>query len=270
MSIKNKQQILRTKPIPNNLLSKLIDRVNLLPGNDSLNELQIKSDEISDLLDFFKIRSNYDKANRKTHKARLELNKALDEKPLKFKKYIWGNAKPYINLLKKLNDPEFDLSSFRWKTVEAIKRYEDFRELNEQMRGLASELKYLSNWKDAKIEVNNEQQYIPFEFLTVGAGKVFYEVNEAGIVDFTFDEFSTAIKGIDVRRIRECEICQRIFWAGRIDKTCCSDACANVYHVRGWRDNYKKNKVQINQQGRNNRDQKKNVLRLKEEREMRN
>lgn len=56
-----------------------------------------------------------------------------------------------------------------------------------------------------------------------------------------------ALKDADATRICECQICNRIFWAGRKDQKCCSKRCANVRRVQLWRKNYaEKYKLQRN------------------------
>ncbi|HKA22640.1 MAG TPA: hypothetical protein VKN18_30490 [Blastocatellia bacterium] len=47
------------------------------------------------------------------------------------------------------------------------------------------------------------------------------------------------LEGVDAARIRECLICSHIFWAGRIDKFCCSDKCLAAQRSRKYRDKYK-------------------------------
>lgn len=47
-------------------------------------------------------------------------------------------------------------------------------------------------------------------------------------------------EGIAVARIRKCPICQRIYWAGRLDKPSCSNQCGQTYRVREWRKNKSK------------------------------
>jgi len=50
-----------------------------------------------------------------------------------------------------------------------------------------------------------------------------------GIIKTWNDRFAEAIVGVDAKRIKECEYCYRIFWAGRENATCCSTSChANI------------------------------------------
>lgn len=63
-------------------------------------------------------------------------------------------------------------------------------------------------------------------------------VDPEGKVRISKDLFTEAVEGVEARRIRECEVCNRIFWAGRLDQWCCSPRCARVLRTRRWRANY--------------------------------
>ena len=65
------------------------------------------------------------------------------------------------------------------------------------------------------------------------------EVDEHGRAIVTEDLFAKIIKGVDVTRIRVCEICRTIFWAGRYDSLCCSSNCADKRRKRQHRARYK-------------------------------
>ena len=65
------------------------------------------------------------------------------------------------------------------------------------------------------------------------------EVDEYGCAIVHDDNFARIIKGIDVTRIRGCEICGTIFWAGRYDSPCCSSNCADKRRKRKHRARYK-------------------------------
>jgi hypothetical protein len=45
--------------------------------------------------------------------------------------------------------------------------------------------------------------------------------------------------GVEVGRIRRCEICSKIFWASHGNKQSCSDACGNIRRLRRHRDKMK-------------------------------
>ena len=44
---------------------------------------------------------------------------------------------------------------------------------------------------------------------------------------------------VDPTRIRQCPICNTIFWAGRSDKVCCSRRCGHTLAGRRYRENQK-------------------------------
>ncbi len=47
-----------------------------------------------------------------------------------------------------------------------------------------------------------------------------------------------ALEGVEVARIRACQFCGKVFWAGRIDQSCCSHQCAGNLRARRWRERY--------------------------------
>jgi hypothetical protein len=43
---------------------------------------------------------------------------------------------------------------------------------------------------------------------------------------------------LEAHRIRECPICNKLYWAGRITKPTCSKECGNTLRQRRWRETY--------------------------------
>jgi predicted nucleic acid-binding Zn ribbon protein len=64
---------------------------------------------------------------------------------------------------------------------------------------------------------------------------------EEGLFRRRYNSFLYIIDGIEASRIRECAICNLIFYAERIDKKCCSARCTNVFNVRRLRERYAEN-----------------------------
>ena len=64
-------------------------------------------------------------------------------------------------------------------------------------------------------------------------------VNGDGIVKIAHDRFAAAVADVDASLIRECQNCERIFWAGRRDKNSCSQACAHILRNRRYRERYR-------------------------------
>ena len=67
----------------------------------------------------------------------------------------------------------------------------------------------------------------------------YMSVDEHGRIYLRKDELAEAVEGVEAARIRECEVCKRIFWAGRIDQRGCSLRCNDILRKRRYRARYK-------------------------------
>jgi len=63
-------------------------------------------------------------------------------------------------------------------------------------------------------------------------------IDESGNLRVQLDPLLQAIDKVEARRIRECPICGKIFWAGRIDQPCCTTRCSGKRRTQLWRGNY--------------------------------
>lgn len=252
---------------PPPLLDELINkRLNYLPPDAPLPELQvwsqggslkIRSEEAADWPEAGRFRSRFtNPAQKWTQAARRSLYETLEGTPKRFQDYIWGDAAPKrnVNLRVKASDPGVDITTLWAGTRRAVERYEDFRRLREQMIGLTRYVRSLPSWQEqfkySKRQKPTElQEYVkklypplcppadsyPIPFL----GSLRFEVDSNGVMSARTDEFSEAITGrdgkgrpVDVRFIRECLNCQRIFWAGRIENFVCSLNCRLLLKAR--------------------------------------
>jgi hypothetical protein len=67
-------------------------------------------------------------------------------------------------------------------------------------------------------------------------GPVFFETNSKGKLEIEFHPVLKMLRGIkDAERIRKCRVCEKLFWAGRSDKWCCSPRCLGLNRIRQWR-----------------------------------
>ena len=57
-------------------------------------------------------------------------------------------------------------------------------------------------------------------------------INEQGELAIKPRELLDALLGAQAERIRQCPICNNIFWASRIDQKACSKRCSNIKRVR--------------------------------------
>ncbi len=65
-----------------------------------------------------------------------------------------------------------------------------------------------------------------------------YKIANDGRIQVQSDVFDAAIIDVEASRIRECAICNRIFWAKKSGSKACSNKCANALRVRLYRERY--------------------------------
>lgn len=67
------------------------------------------------------------------------------------------------------------------------------------------------------------------------------KIDADGFVRVSKDLFTEAMDETDVEaaRIRECEACQKIFWAGRTTQKGCSPRCGDIIRKRRYRERYR-------------------------------
>jgi hypothetical protein len=140
------------------------------------------------------------------------INQCLTGLPKTFRDYVWQVGE--------------ESSQIDDALVEAIVRYTFVRESRDKLR-LISRIANAEN---------------PQENLALAAQLRSYAqimIDDSGELYLAKDKFASAIDGVEAKRIRECEICRRIFWAGRIDQPSCSTACAHALRNRRYRARYK-------------------------------
>lgn len=60
----------------------------------------------------------------------------------------------------------------------------------------------------------------------------------AGKLRIEHDSLLRALEGVETKRIRECPICGKLYWAGRLDKPACKTECDHVLRQRRYRERY--------------------------------
>lgn len=86
-------------------------------------------------------------------------------------------------------------------------------------------------------------------------------LNEKGEIQFSISEWASALQGVDITRIRRCEICEKIFWANRSDAFACSKKHAKTRQMRLLRANWKEKEdlyLKARKKKENNKKEKKN------------
>lgn len=64
-------------------------------------------------------------------------------------------------------------------------------------------------------------------------------INDKGEIQFSISDWATALQGVDITRIRLCDVCNKIFWANRRDAFACSKKHAKTRQMRLLRANWK-------------------------------
>ena len=212
-------------------LETLIDIINLSPFKESLPPLDIKSSEA------------YADPGGWTRKARINLRNKLFNQPVAFQNFIWGDTPPYFKddeqplntadllfmFLKEGERP--DLAELWLVTLQSIERYEWFSRMQTKLRHLI------------RFSISLQEHQPTFEGFAPAPvlGETRISIDANGIAKVQPDEFSEAIDGLDLRRIRSCKICDRILWAKRNDTFTCSPKHGKALAMREMRKNWKKN-----------------------------
>lgn len=193
------QQASRLKPVPNELGS-LIELARILPPSLSL----LSFDDARLLVESeSKEATGIGKASEALKICLNGLGEE-DQLPADFRHYILGLPDAcYLDQISALQN--------------AIDRYVNFREARLKLCGVA----HINKLRPRKLK-----EFEPFlESLSADTRT---EIDEEGKVRFKKDWFGEAIEGVEAERVRECAICDVVFWAGRIDQWCCNPRCASL------------------------------------------
>ena len=116
--------------------------------------------------------------------------------------------------------------------VEAYRKAHDLKVIRDVLRTLA--------------RCNKEK--LVTESLPIGAyleSLVTVRTDPEGRLQIERSRLLEALDGVEIVRIRICKRCRQIFWAGRVDMTCCSSPCTHAERQRRWREKFlKKYKLQ--------------------------
>ncbi len=124
----------------------------------------------------------------------------------------------------------------------AVGRYDEFRETRKNLREL---IHTYQNTKRRKEESRKEGILFLNLFSTLSISSTLrFNVDEEGKIRISGDLLGEALEGVEVERLRECEVCRRIFWAGRLDQHTDATPCRNILRKRRWRSNSNKRQYQ--------------------------
>lgn len=192
------------------LLKKVLDLVNLVPPDVEIPSLE---DAINAAEAEFEAIGDYEGAMMKH--VEKPLMDALEQMPEDFRKHVLA-VRSVFGLL---ND---DAS----RVVGAASEYTFIRESRLKLESLIT-------------LASRPPEHRSFTLWVVpSSADNSLRLDENNIVQSLQDRFTLAVQGVDASRFRRCEYCRCFFWAGNIQKTCCSKEHAHAVRSKRWRDNY--------------------------------
>ena len=130
------------------------------------------------------------------------LEAAMQEQPLSFNEYVYQTD----------------------SIQEAVQRYEQVRITREIFKEIAR----VANNPSAEKVIRHPYRVLPYLM-----------IDADGLHQPPKDELIEILRDVEAARIRECESCRRIFWAGRITQRGCSARCGDIIRKRRHRERYR-------------------------------
>ncbi|MET0462923.1 MAG: hypothetical protein ABW007_07205 [Chitinophagaceae bacterium] len=155
-------------------------------------------------------------------RARFDLYDCLKEAPEEFRQFIYGDTRLQTPSFVETYSPAlFD------KTINAITRFEEFAELRKNLLRLVRFIKSLG--LEGRADLVGVD--VPLPVLSTPV------IDKQGFIRIGGNALIEALRDVEANRLRECADCKRIFWAKRIDQSCCDPkTCGNRRRVRRSRD----------------------------------
>lgn len=172
------------------------------------------SEYIQSILDYSeKVTDKVEELDKIEATALDAINHCLEGLPKKFRDYVWQDKK--------------ECSNEETIIHAGIARYTLARQWRENLRLL--------------IEVTTRnldriERLAYLQRINLHSG---IDVDDRGFIRLNKDIFIAAVEDVDARRIKECPICRKLFWAGRITQQGCSTACSHALRNRRYRARYK-------------------------------
>lgn len=194
-------------------LKRLLEVINFTPANADLPS----PDEL--IKKFFKEQTGRDLSYEDTEN--LETDSDFMESLKKTIKNIRSGIKKYQDLSEYIFEqhiPEL------FEPFDIWDRYKDFIEYRQKIRFAAREA--VDYRKRGRRRITFSSIYNPETF------KTSFSITKEGLISLKDDILFKALEGIAARRLRICEVCERIFWANRLDKEGCSGRCNQTLRSR--------------------------------------
>ena len=135
-------------------------------------------------------------------------------------------------------------------------RYQDYVQLRREFLMVLSRLEEFRPY-------NFDKEKIPFYTAShLPAVSTTFDFDENRRITFQSNFLIGALEGADPNRLRQCNVCRRVFWAFRLNTKFCEKKCADIYFQQQRRLDEEKNKS-INKRRRENYKRNKNLKSLK-------
>ncbi len=137
--------------------------------------------------------------------------------------------------------------------TEILNHFETFHNSLPNLYKEAKNLKRLIRYKSFIVN----HKYIELKRIEIETSLIF----DGNTIRVIKSRFLRAIEGVNIDRLRVCEVCTNIYWAVRSDSKTCSRNCYNTFRQRQFRE---KNKNEYNEKRRANYAYKKTINKVKE------
>ena len=134
------------------------------------------------------------------------------------------DLREYLNELYEAQYAESESYTHSWDYMEW--QYREIVEAREALRQLMREA----------TEVSDEETIYFHDSIDARA---YLSISKERRVTVAMSSFASAVAGIEIDYLRECQTCGNIFYAGRQNQNCCSVKCAKAQRQKRWRQRFK-------------------------------
>lgn len=174
----------------------------------------------------------------------------IREQVKSFADFVWGSKDNHpTGSLTYFAEDIVDITVELDRAYRAVTRYEEFLRLRDQVRWIVYWAIRHPSWDrlfqnsksrkqsrqrmEAESDVREHTRVKNPNFMLPLTRVLRYSINSDGRLEPEVDDLGKVLSSpdADIRRIRSCQYCSRIFWAGRSDKFCCTKRCVKAKNL---------------------------------------
>ncbi len=234
-------------------LEESIKQVNIIPKNAELRDY-------NEIWRQPKFRTPFDLPKEETYSFLIEKQKRIfNECFASFSEQFKENLLKICEAVVVEKYPNHDKLDLKLSSLYlAIDNYQLLYRLNTDLRSIA---RFFSHLRKDSYRFVSESELITNDGESIRLPTFEVQLKREGTIGKVHKGLSEAVIGVDLDRIRTCEICEQVFWANYKNSFTCSTPCLNALRQRRHR---KTNKEAINEKRRANYDRNKKLKQLKE------